>query len=66
MYMRFPWPLRNGEDLPVERGIDLGHETVRFWWNRFGPLSAADSRRQRVVGWRGTGMWLRISKHWFK
>jgi hypothetical protein len=32
----------------LERGIDVSHETVRFWWNRFGPLFAADIRRQRV------------------
>lgn len=31
MYVRFPLSLRNVEDLLVERGIDIGHETVRFW-----------------------------------
>ena len=40
MYVRFPLSLRNVEDLLVERGIDICHETVRFWWNRFGPLLA--------------------------
>ena len=34
MYVRFPLSLRNVEDLLFERGIDLCHETVRFWWNR--------------------------------
>ena len=24
--------------LLAERGIDISHETVRFWWNRFGPM----------------------------
>ena len=48
MYVRFPLSLRNVEDLLFERGIDLCHETVRLWWNRFGPLFAADIRRQRV------------------
>ena len=38
MYVRFPLSLRNVEDLLFERGIDLCHETVRMWWNRFGPL----------------------------
>jgi putative transposase len=33
MYVRFPPSLRNVEDLLHERGIDIGHETVRFWWN---------------------------------
>jgi putative transposase len=38
MYVRFPLSLRNVEDLLHERGIDISHETVRFWWNRFGPM----------------------------
>jgi len=40
MYVRFPLSLRNVEDLLHERGIDLSRETVRFWWNRFGPMLA--------------------------
>jgi putative transposase len=45
------------EDLLFERGIDISHETVRHWWNRFGPLFAADIRRQRVSGMRGFRHW---------
>ena len=45
MYVRYPLSLRNVEDLLAERGIDISHETVRFWWNRFGPIFAADIRR---------------------
>lgn len=45
MYVRFPLSLRNVEDLLFERGIDICHETVRLWWNRFGPLFAGDIRR---------------------
>jgi len=48
MYVRFPLSLRNVEDLLFERGIDLCHETVRLWWNRFGPMFAADIWRQRI------------------
>lgn len=48
MYVRFPLSLRNVEDLLFERGIDICHETVRNWWNRFGPMFAADFRRQQV------------------
>ena len=48
MYVRFPLSLRNVEDMLFERGIDICHETVRRWWNRFGPLFAADIWRQRV------------------
>ncbi len=40
MYVRFPLSLRNVEDLLFERGIDICHETVRMWWNRFGPMYA--------------------------
>ena len=57
MYVRFPLSLRNVEDLLAERGIDICHETVRYWWNRFGPLFAADVRRQRVNRMRGFRQW---------
>ena len=36
------------EDLLYERGVDVCHETVRYWWNRFGPLFAAEIRKRRV------------------
>jgi putative transposase len=49
--------LRNVEDLLFGRGIDICHETVRFLWNRFGPLFAADIRRQRVSRMRGFKHW---------
>lgn len=45
------------EDLLFERGIDICHETVRLWRNRFGPLFAADIRRQRVSRMRGFRHW---------
>jgi putative transposase len=48
MYVKFPLSLRNVEDLLAERGIDVSYETVRFWWNRFGPMFAAEIRRKRV------------------
>ncbi len=57
MYVRFPLLLRNVEDLLAERGIDICHETVRHWWNRFGPLFAADVRSQRVRHMRGYRHW---------
>ena len=49
MYVRYPLSLRNVEDLLAERGIDISHETIRFWWNRFGPLFAAEIRKKRVA-----------------
>ncbi len=48
MYVRFPLSLRNVEDLLHERGIDICHETVRYWWNRFGPLFAKEIRKKRM------------------
>ena len=57
MCVRFPLSLRNVEDLLFERGIEVCHETVRFWWNRFGPMFAGDIRRQRVNAMRGFRHW---------
>ena len=48
MYIRYPLSLRQVEDLLFERGIDICNETVRFWWNRFGPMFAAEIRKRRV------------------
>ena len=48
MYIRYPLSLRQVEDVLFERGIDICHETVRFWWNRFGPKFAAEIRKRRV------------------
>jgi putative transposase len=48
MYVRFPLSLRNVEDLLHERGIDICHETVRYWWNRFGPMFAREIRKKRM------------------
>jgi putative transposase len=57
MYVRYPLSLRNVEGLLLERAIDICHETVRFWWDRFGPMFAADIRRQQVSRMRGLKHW---------
>ena len=57
MYVRFPLSLRNVEDLLHERGIEISHETVRFWWNRFGPMFAAEIRRNRANRMRAYSNW---------
>jgi putative transposase len=31
MSVRFPLSLRDVEDLLHERGVDISHETLRFW-----------------------------------
>ena len=57
LYIRFPLSLRNVDDLLFERGYDLCHETVRLWWNRFGPLFASEIRRRRINQMRGFRHW---------
>jgi putative transposase len=58
MYIRYPLSLRQVEDLLFERGIDICHETVRYWWSRFGPLFATAIRKRHIhhrsfSQWRG-------------
>jgi len=31
-----------------ERGIDICHEAVRHWWDRFGPMFAAELRKRHI------------------
>ena len=57
MYVRYPLSLRNVEDLLFERGIDICHETVRLWWNRFGPMFAGEIRRKGVDRMRAHTHW---------
>jgi putative transposase len=57
MYIRFPLSLRQVEDLLHERGIDISYETVRVWWNRFGPMFAAQIRNVRSASMRGSLQW---------
>lgn len=57
LYVRYPLSLRNVEDLLHEHGSDISHETVRFWWNRFGPMFAAEIRRKRVESMRSLAHW---------
>jgi putative transposase len=57
MYLKYPLSLRKVEDLLAERGIDISHETVRFWWNRFGPMFATEVRKKRVAHMRRYPQW---------
>jgi putative transposase len=57
MYVRFPLSLRNVEDLLHERGIYISHETVRIWWNRFGPIFAAEIRNKRIQQMHAHSNW---------
>ena len=61
MYARFPLSLRNVEDLLAERGIDICHETVRLWWNRFGRHCQSKIYTGKF-GWRGLSVSLILQK----
>jgi putative transposase len=68
MYVRFPLSLQKFEDLLHNPGIDVSHETMRCWWNRAGPVFAAEIRRKRVSRMRrGASVWagryLRVLAH---
>ena len=53
-YVRFPLSLRNVEDLLHERGVDVSHETVRFWWHRLSLMFAAEIRKRRIAGMKSS------------
>ena len=54
LYVRFPLSLRNVEDLLHERGTDVSHEAVRYWWHRFGPLFAAEIKKCCIAGMKSS------------
>jgi putative transposase len=54
-YVRFPLSLRQVEDILHERGIDVCHETIRYWWNKFGPLFSSQMKKKQTCppsNWR--------------
>lgn len=57
MYVRFSLSLRNVEDPLHEGGIEASPETVRYWWNRFGPLFAKEMRRRQAQRLRAFPQW---------
>ena len=57
MYVRFPLSLRNVEDLLHERGVDICHESVRQWVDRFGTHFASKIRKQRASYMRQVTQW---------
>jgi len=48
LFFHYPLSLGQVEDLLFDRGIDICHETVCFWWNRLSPMFAAKIRKRRV------------------
>lgn len=59
LYVRFPLSLWHIEDILHERGIEISHETARYWGNRFGPFFAAENGRTRVSRRRAYPNWQR-------
>ena len=57
MYVRFRLSQRHVEDLLHERGMEVSHETIRFRWNRFGPIFAAGIRKKRTGRMRALSGW---------
>ena len=57
LYVRFPLSLRNVEDLLHERGIDVCHESIRLWVDRFGPMFAGKIRMKRAAFMRQVTQW---------
>lgn len=57
LFICFPLSLRNVEDLLHDRGIESSHETMSYWWNRFGPTCAVRVLRKRVNAIQGNDIW---------
>jgi putative transposase len=57
LFVRVPLSLRNVGDLLHERGIEVGHETVRSWWRRLEPIFATEIRARRREGLRSVSRW---------
>ena len=55
-YVRYPLSFRQVEDILYERGIDICHETVRFWVERFGSKFAREIRKKRA-GYHSNWQW---------
>ncbi|MHC3455103.1 IS6 family transposase, partial [Streptomyces prasinus] len=47
LYFRFPLSLREVEELMLQRGVLVSHETVRRWCAKFGQAYANGLRRRR-------------------
>lgn len=54
MDVRFPLSLRNVEDFLHERGVDVCHENIRMWVDRFSPIFAKKIRSKHSTHLRHT------------
>ena len=56
-YIRYPLSFRQVEDILHERGVDICHETVRFWVERFGCKVRARKSVRRGLGHHSNWQW---------
>jgi putative transposase len=64
LYHRFPLSFREVEEMMLERGVVVSHETIRQWCYKFGQTYANELRRRRPrPGDRRVGSW-RDDNHW--
>lgn len=45
--IRYPLSLSQVEDILHERGIDITHETIQYWWTKLGPIVAKELKNKR-------------------
>ena len=55
-YVRYPLSYRQVEDILHERGVDVCHETIRCWVERFGVKIAGEVRKKRH-GYQSNWQW---------
>ena len=64
LYYRFPLSFREVEELMLERGVVVSHETIRRWCAKFGQTYANALRRRRACPgdkWHLDEMFVRIN-----
>lgn len=62
MYIRYLLALRQVQDLLHPRCIDISYETVRVWWNRFGPIFSSDNARASFQMFQKRAILLNLDK----
>jgi len=64
-YIRYPFSYLQVEDVLHERGVDVIHETIRYWVDRFGVKIAGEIRKNVMfINRIGSGIWTRSSWKW--
>lgn len=64
LYFKFPLSLRMVKDLLAEHGINVSHQTIRTWAEKFGCQYAANIRRRSAGQFDEVVITMRGKKHW--